>query len=283
MRKIKKLIITLLLLALSVISNNTFSNAAQTTVWSFNGTITPKYEFMVGEIPMGRDFVANGTLTNGIVTYDAKELTIATFPDKLTQASKDKKISVSIFKDVDSNKQIEGCNVDVSIVVNEFNPTLKCDLDGKEFVVDKMYWKSEDGFETHSYIENLQFNTTNVYGRLLRSQVQYLNNNNNNLYLGYNYFKYKVLASDEIGNKYNPAYGTFTVKYTKTPHIAVGKTSFSISVHKNKYRVLVNGKVQKNVTVKNLKSKTVYDVIIQQIKTKNGCNVEVWSGTIKTK
>lgn len=272
----KKSLLLCLTLFMLFLSNKAYAEDINKNEWDFKGTITPKYEFMVGDIVEVKDLEIDGVLTNGQEEIKTSDLLIYIRDTALDKIDNNKTISVYLSSKNDPRKS---CVEEVNIAVNEFNSALIHSLEGKEIEIDKIHWKSEDGFDTINYYDNLNNTVINYYGRPVDGSIVY----SGNYYapkLGYNTIKYRFTPNDE---RFEQIYGAFTVLYKTKPKINVGKTSFSVSLHKNQYTLYVNGKPQKTMTVTKLKQNTKYKVVIKQKNTPAGKNVTIWSGTVKTK
>ena len=140
-------------------------------------------------------------------------------------------------------------------------------------------WKSEDGFDTISYMDELDKRVLNILGREIQGTINF-NGKAYAPYRGYNTVKYRFKPIDK---RYDDLYGEFTVVYSANPYMVVQKDSINIHLQESIYKVYLNGKLQKDHFIDNLKPNTKYKIVVKQKKTPVGNNITIWSGTVKTK
>lgn len=270
----KKSLLLCLTLFMLFLSNKAYAEDINKNEWDFKGTITPKYEFMVGDIAKPDDFEVDGILTDGQEVIESDNFVVDV--SYVTLKKDDKTLNIYIESKDNSKKR---CTKEVNIIVQEFNSTLIHPLEGEEIKIDKIHWKSEDGFDTINYYDNLNNTVINYYGRPVDGSIVY----SGNYYapkLGYNTIKYRFTPNDE---RFEQIYGTFTVLYKTKPYMTVGKDYINVSIQISRYNLYINGKKQTDNFIGNLKPNTNYKVVIKQKNTPKGKNVTIWSGTVKTK
>ncbi len=244
----------------------------------FDGSITPKHKFMPGDKMSLDDFNIDGKLMVGNETYGLESFDSYIMGEECDNAiTEDKNVSID-FVFVSQNRDFN-CRVPVTITYAPFNPKITSQLDGKTFTIDKVHWKSEDGFDTISYLDEIDKRVLNTQGKEIDGALN-LSGKANVPSLGYNTVTYRFKPFDE---RYSVLYGEFTVIYKRAPYMVVQKDFINIHLPESRYKVYLNGKLQKDHFISKLKSNTKYKIVVKQKNTPVGKNVTVWTGTIKTK
>ena len=245
----------------------------------FDGSITPKYKFMVGDRISPDDFEIDGKLISGNETYELESLDFYILgAESDNTITEDKNITVDFVVYVSKNRYYI-CHVPVSITYTPFNPKTISKLDKKTFTIDKIHWKSEDGFDTIMYYDEIDKRVLNTQEKEIEGIID-LSGKANAPSLGYNTVTYRFKPFDE---RYDVLYGEFTVIYKRAPYMVVQKDFINIHLPESRYKVYLNGKLQKDHFISKLKSNTKYKIVVKQKNTPVGKNVTVWTGTIKTK
>ena len=245
----------------------------------FDGNITPKYKFMVGDKISPLDFEIDGKLISENETYELETLDFYILGAECDNTiTEDINVSIDFVVYVSKNRYYI-CHVPVSVTYTPFNPKIICQLDGKTFTIDKVHWKSEDGFDTIRYYDELDKRVLNSQGKEVEGVLD-LSGKANVPSLGYNTATYRFKPFDE---RYDALYGEFTVIYERAPYMVVQKDFINIHLPESGYKVYLNGKLQKDHFISKLKPNTKYKIVVKQKKTTVGKDINVWTGTIKTK
>jgi len=247
--------------------------------WIFKGNVVPKYALMKGDYPTKNDFIIDGVLTNGVITYQPEDLCLGGV--LLTQSEDNISKFITSVSSKDNPKATTQYTGYVEIV--PFDKSIVDELNDFIFETDKKSWKSEDGFDTIYYYNeyDLSGKFKTPYGKRISGNLQ-IKESLLSLKPGYNTFNYKFTPSDtNYGSE--AIYGKFYVLYNKNLSFGIARKSIYISLSKNEYTLYVNGKEQKSMKAKSLKPNTKYKVVIKQKNTPKGKNVTIWSGTVKTK
>lgn len=277
MKKFAIIFLIFTMMGIGVIPKYVSAESTVVEEWKFEGTITPKYDFMVDDVINSDDFNISGTLINESKKISLEEVNIIGVEYiKLNVPEKDKEVKVYLS---DKDNSVNPFIAKAKIIVNEYNPSIKHPLDGQLIKTDKQHWKSEDGFDTIMYYDGLDNFVINSYKRPVNGELKY----SGNYYapkLGYNTVTYRFTPEDK---EMDVLYGSFIVLYKAKPYMVIGKNTININVKTTTYNILLNGKKQSDHFIDNLKPNTKYKITIQQKTTPKGKNLTVWSGTVTTK
>lgn len=245
----------------------------------FNGSIVQKYKFMPGDILEPDDFIIDGTMITSQSTYDSESLSCYIPEAKYNSpVAEDEEITFEVVVFVKENREYS-CRVPVTVNYTPFDPKVNSQLENKTFTIDKIHWKSEDGFDTFTYIDEIDKRVLNTQGKEIKGELR-LSGKANAPSLGYNTVTYRFKPHD---NRYDVLYGEFTVIYEREPYMVVKQDFINIHLPESKYKVYLNGKLQKDHFIDELKPNTKYKIVVKQKNTKIGKNITVWEGTVRTK
>jgi uncharacterized protein YjdB len=172
----------------------------------FNGTITQKQTYMVGDIPSKDDFIIEGTLDVNGKIYNSNELNIMPNQSKLTVANDNYPLWVRVSY---KNDEEQGVSVQTKIIVKEFNSKLFYKYDNTEFNIDSIYVTSTDGLNEELYFNGKHRIVTNTYGKEIQGEFK-TSNNLINPVKGSNTISYIFIPTD---SRYDTLKGTFIVNY----------------------------------------------------------------------
>lgn len=240
----------------------------------FIGEIKQKYNFTVGDIPSSDDFIIEGYLEYEGKTYS--DLEVVWIEGAINDINKtDYSVGVT------ESNNIVTTNVNINLNVSEFTSKISYMNEGKEITIDKIKWKSKDGFETIFFYEDLMHGVINENGKPVNGEMKF-SNNIYNIKVGYNEIEYRFTPFDE---RYDTLYGKFTVIYNGKPRIYAHTNYIKVNLPKSDYLLFVNGKAKKNLVASKLKDNTTYRVEIKQkiIINDESKDVTVWSGNVKTR
>lgn len=275
MKKILSVLLSLILMS-SMVAVPKMVFAGET--WIFKGNVVPKYALMKGDYPTENDFIIDGVLTNGVITYQPEDLCLGGVI--LTQSENNISKFITSVSSKDNPKATTQYTGYVEIV--PFDKTIVDELNESIIEIDKISKKSNDGFDTIYYYNDkeLRDKFKNPYGKIIPGELN-IKEDPLSLKFGYNTLNYKFTPSSSLYNS-EPIYGKFYVFYNKV-NISPKKNAINIGVNIKNYRIFINGKEIKKAYADNLKPNTKYKVVIKQKNTPKGKNVTIWSGTVKTK
>jgi hypothetical protein len=273
MKKMKKVISTVIVLALLSLSFTNTSFAKEIDKWVFTGTVTPRYEFMLGDSPIPSDFEINGVLSNsdGSIKYDASKLTLRstistetsntnTLLKELTNPSDSLQLSFYVVSK--NNSSIKALTT-TNIKVGDFSSKAVYELDSKTIELKKSLVLKSSIYDTMPIFDNREYFVFNTNGRKIDGVFSFKGKDIYRLRFGYNNINYHF---DSSATKYDDIDSSFTVKYLKLPKITTSKNSISIKLDNSdsRYLFIVNGKQYETTTIPKLKSKTAYKLSIYQ-------------------
>jgi hypothetical protein len=256
MKKIKFIIITFIILFIFISAKKSYAYPCDGV---FNGTITPKHDFMVGDCVNNDDFIIEGTIEHNGKTYSIKDANFS-----LTNSIENER----------TNK-VEGCFIieqpetfatRVFIDVNyiPFSSKLSFNYENIEVSTGKTDFKMSD-----------------AVGRKIDGRFNF----SKNYYsprLGYNYISYTFTP---YLSRYETTSGNFILYNSKRPNISVYKDKLYINIDNsdNAYKIKVNNKIYDSSWIRNLKPNTKYKITIIQNATEYNKEKMVYSTTVKTK
>lgn len=245
----------------------------------FNGSIIPKYKFMPGDILLPEDFEIEGTVITDKKTYGLDSLDFF-----ITNAKNDEPVLVDEDIIIDFIIYVKedrhySCHFPVTVTYASFDSKVKSQLENKTFTTEKIHWKSEDGFDTIRYLDEIDKRILNAQGKEIKGTLN-LSGKAYALNRGYNTVTYRFKPDDK---RYDTLYGEFTVIYKADPYMVVQKDFINIHLQESKYKVYLNGKLQKDHFIGSLKSNTKYKIVVKQKNTPIGKDITIWSGTVRTK
>jgi hypothetical protein len=273
MKNLKKFTSALIIFMVLSLSITSTAFAKKSEQWTFTGTISPKYDFMKGDMPVPSDFNIEGTLSNsdGSIKYQSSDLTLRstlsadtmdnnTLLKELTSTTESLQLSVYVVSKKDSKvKALTAINIKVT----DFSPKASYELDSKTIEVKKAILLKTSFYDTMPQFDNKEYFVFNSNGRKIDGLFTFKNDDIYKIRFGYNNINYHF---DSTATKYDDIDGSFIIKYMELPKIVTSKNSILIRLDNsdNRYLFTLDGNEYTYTAITKLKSKTVYKLAIYQ-------------------